>query len=113
AGRVDPVTTLVEILRQDISHLLPIRYDRMRAPPATFLRGAAGIMAADLAHTPASGLWVQACGDCHLHNFGTFSTNEGTPVFDINHFDETLAAPFQWELKRLATSFVLEAKTCG
>jgi uncharacterized protein (DUF2252 family) len=113
AGRADPVTALTESLRQNISHLLPIRYDRMNASPATFLRGAAGIMAADLAHTPVSGLWVQACGDCHLHNFGTFATPEGTPVFDINDFDETLPAPFEWDLKRLTTSFVLEAKTRG
>jgi uncharacterized protein (DUF2252 family) len=113
ADRADPVTALTESLRQHISHLLPIRYDRMSASPATFLRGAAGIMAADLAHTPASGLWVQACGDCHLHNFGTFATPEGTPIFDINDFDETLPAPFEWDLKRLATSFVLEAKTRG
>src|ERR1700689_3683217 len=113
AERGDPVTALVESLRQDISSLLPIRYDRMSASPATFLRGAAGIMAADLANTPARGLLVQACGDCHLHNFGTFSTPEGTPVFDINDFDETLPAPFEWDLKRLATSFVLEAKTRG
>jgi uncharacterized protein (DUF2252 family) len=112
-NRPDPVTALTESLRQDISHLLPIRYDRMSASPATFLRGAASIMAADLVHTPTSGLWVQACGDCHLHNFGTFATPEGTPVFDINDFDETLPAPFEWDLKRLATSFVLEAKTRG
>lgn len=113
ADRADPVTALAESLRQHISHLLPIRYDRMSASPAAFLRGAAGIMAADLAHTPASGLWVQACGDCHLHNFGTFPTQDGTPIFDINDFDETLPAPFEWDLKRLATSFVLEAKTRG
>jgi len=113
ADRADPVTALAESLRQNISHLLPIRYDRMSASPATFLRGAAGIMAADLADTPTSGLWVQACGDCHLHNFGTFATPEGTPIFDINDFDETLPAPFEWDLKRLATSFVLEAKTRG
>jgi uncharacterized protein (DUF2252 family) len=113
ANRADPVTALVESLRQNISHLLPIRYDRMSASPATFLRGAASIMAADLAHTPTSGLWVQACGDCHLHNFGTFATPEGTPIFDINDFDETLPAPFEWDLKRLATSFVLEAKSRG
>jgi uncharacterized protein (DUF2252 family) len=113
SDRADPVTALTEALRQNISHLLPIRYDRMSASPATFLRGAASIMAADLAHTPASGLWVQTCGDCHLHNFGTFATPEGTPVFDINDFDETLPAPFEWDLKRLATSFVLEAKTRG
>jgi uncharacterized protein (DUF2252 family) len=111
--RADPVTAMVESLRQNISHLLPIRYDRMSASPATFLRGAASIMAADLATTPTSGLWVQACGDCHLHNFGTFATPEGTPIFDINDFDETLPAPFEWDLKRLATSFVLEAKTRG
>lgn len=108
--RADPVTALDEYLRQDISHLLPIRYGRMSTSPATFLRGAASIMAADLLHTPVSGLWVQACGDCHLHNFGTFATPEGTPIFDINDFDETLPAPFEWDLKRLATSFVLEAK---
>ena len=58
-------------------------------------------------------LWVQACGDCHLHNFGTFATPEGTPIFDINDFDETLPAPFEWDLKRLATSFMLEAKSRG
>src|SRR3984957_6640245 len=93
ADRADPVTSLVESLRQDISHLLPIRYDRMSASPATFLRGAAAIMAADLAHTPASGLWVQACGDCHLHNFGTFATPEGTPIFGINDLAEPFPAP--------------------
>jgi uncharacterized protein (DUF2252 family) len=113
ANRADPVTALAESLRQNISHLLPIRYDRMSASPATFLRGAASIMAADLSHTPSSGLWVQACGDCHLHNFGTFATPEGTPIFDINDFDETLPAPFEWDLKRLATSFVLEARSRG
>jgi uncharacterized protein (DUF2252 family) len=113
ADRPDPVTSLIDSLRQSISHLLPIRFERMSASPASFLRGAAGIMAADLMHTPASGLWVQACGDCHLHNFGTFSTPEGTPIFDINDFDETLPAPFEWDLKRLAASFVLEAKSRG
>ena len=108
--RPDPVAALAEALRHDISHLLPIRYERMSVSPATFLRGAAMLMAADLARTPAAGPWVQACGDCHLHNFGTFATLEGTPVFDINDFDETLPAPFEWDLKRLATSFVLEVE---
>jgi uncharacterized protein (DUF2252 family) len=108
--RPDPVAALREALRHDISHLLPIRYERMSVSPATFLRGAAMLMAADLARTPATGPWVQACGDCHLHNFGTFATPEGTPVFDINDFDETLPAPFEWDLKRLATSFVLEVQ---
>ncbi len=113
AERADPVTVLTEALRQNISYLLPIRYDRMSASPAMFLRGADSIMAADLTHTPASGLWVQACGDCHLHNFGAFATHEGMPAFDINDFDETLPAPFEWDLKRLATSFAVEAKTRG
>ena len=113
ADRADPVTALAESLRQNISHLLPIRYDRMSASPATFLRGAASLMAADLANTPSSGLWVHACGDCHLHNFGVFATPEGTPIFDISDFDETLPAPFEWDLKRLAASFALEARSRG
>ena len=109
ADRADPVTALADHLRHGLSHLLPIRYERMAASPASFLRGAACLMAADLAHTPASGLWVQACGDCHLHNFGVFATPDGAPIFDVTDFDETLPAPFEWDLKRLATSFVLEA----
>ena len=113
ADRPDPVTVLAVSFRHHIACLLPLRYERMSLSPAGFLRGAAGIMAADLARTPASGLWVQACGDCHLHNFGTLATPEGTPVFDVNDFDETLPAPFEWDVKRLATSFVVEAKTRG
>ncbi|HEY4173189.1 MAG TPA: DUF2252 domain-containing protein, partial [Rhodopila sp.] len=69
------------------------------------------IMAADLADTPMTGLWVQACGDCHLANFGTFASPEGTPVFDVNDFDETLPAPFEWDLKRLAASFAIDAQS--
>ncbi len=111
--RADPVTALTEYLRHAMVHLLPIRYERMSASPAAFLRGAASVMAADLAMTPASGLWVQACGDCHLHNFGVFATPGGAPIFDVNDFDETLPAPFEWDLKRLATSFVLEATSRG
>jgi uncharacterized protein (DUF2252 family) len=112
-NRADPVQTLVETGRHRIARLLPIRYARMRASPFAFLRGAASIMAADLAETPTSGLWVQACGDCHLANFGTFAAPDGTPVFDINDFDETLPAPFEWDVKRLATSFVLDAQSRG
>jgi uncharacterized protein (DUF2252 family) len=85
----------------------------MRAAPLAFLRGAAAVMAADLAATPASGLWVQSCGDCHLNNFGAFASPEGTAVFDVNDFDETLPAPFEWDLKRLATSFALAARARG
>ena len=108
ADREDPVKRLIETDRHRISHLLPIRYDRMRAAPLAFLRGAAAIMAADLAATPASGLWVQACGDCHLNNFGAFASPEGTAVFDVNDFDETLPAPFEWDLKRLAAMHLLQ-----
>ena len=108
-SRRDPIQTLIDSDRHLLAHLLPIRYDRMRASPFTFLRGAAAIMAADLAETPASGLWAQSCGDCHLANFGTFASPEGTPVFDVNDFDETLPAPFEWDLKRLATSFAVDA----
>lgn len=112
-GRRDPIAALNDAFRPNIAHLRPLRWDRMSLSAAGFLRGAASIMAADLAHTPASGLWVQSCGDCHLHNFGTFATPEGTPVFDVTDFDETLPAPFEWDVKRLATSFVVEARTRG
>jgi len=111
--RRDPVQTLIDTGRHRIAKLVPIRYDRMRPSPFTFLRGAAAIMAADLAETPVSGLWVQACGDCHLANFGTFASEEGTPVFDVNDFDETLPAPFEWDVKRLATSFAVDARSRG
>lgn len=107
--RRDPVDILVETGRYRIASLLPIRYDRMRASPFAFYRGAAAIMASDLANTSVTGPHVQSCGDCHLANFGTFASPEGTPVFDINDFDETLPAPFEWDLKRLATSFAVDA----
>ena len=109
AGRRDPVDILLESGRHRIASLLPVLYDRMRASPFAFYRGAAAIMAADLANTPVAGLWVQACGDCHLANFGTFASPEGTPVFDVNDFDETLPAPFEWDIKRLAASFAVDA----
>jgi uncharacterized protein (DUF2252 family) len=108
-ARRDPIDILVESGRHRIASLLPIRYDRMRASPFAFFRGSAAIMAADLADTPAAGLWVQACGDCHLANFGTYASPEGTPVFDVTDFDETLPAPFEWDIKRLATSFAIDA----
>ncbi len=110
-SRRDPVETLIECDRHRVACLLRIRYDRMRASPFAFFRGAAAVMAADLADTPMTGLWVQACGDCHLANFGTFASPEGTPVFDVNDFDETLPAPFEWDIKRLATSFVVDAQS--
>ena len=110
AGRRHPVSILQAQAATRIAHLVPIRNQRMRATPFTFLRGAAAVMAEDLASTPAAGLRVQACGDCHLANFGAYASPEGVPVFDVNDFDETLPAPFEWDLKRLATSLVLAGR---
>ncbi len=110
AERADPVDILIKQGENRIQELLPIRYGRMRADPFAFLRGAAAVMAADLAGTPATGIRMQACGDAHLANFGSYATPEGLPVFDINDFDETLPAPFEWDLKRLATSLVVSGR---
>src|SRR5579862_5253563 len=112
-GRRDPVELLTEQERDRAPELLPIRHERMRASPLAFLRGAAAVMAADLASTPASGLRVQACGDAHLLNFGIYATPERRLVFDVNDFDETLPAPFEWDLKRLAASVVVAARATG
>jgi uncharacterized protein (DUF2252 family) len=111
SNRADPVQLLIETGRDRIADLLPIRYDRMRQSPFAFLRGSAAIMAADLAPGPVSGLTVQACGDCHLANFGIFASPEGKPVLDLNDFDETLPAPFEWDLKRLATSVAVDGRS--
>ncbi len=86
---------------------MPLRYGRMLVSYFTFYRGSAGIMAANLACTPATGIRVHACGDCHLMNFGGFATPERRLIFDINDLDETLPAPWEWDIKRLVTSFVL------
>jgi uncharacterized protein (DUF2252 family) len=96
-----------------VADLIPLRYGRMLVNPFAFLRGSAAVMAYDLAHTPASGIWVQACGDCHLANFGLFATPERNLVFDLNDFDETLPAPFEWDIKRLAASFVVAGRQNG
>ncbi len=109
-NRPDPLSLLKESSRGRISGLIPLRYSRMLQSPFTFYRGAALNMAADLAHTPATGLRVQACGDCHLLNFGLFATPERREIFDINDLDETLPAPWEWDVKRLATSFVLACR---
>ena len=101
---------LVEQGKGRIAELLPVRYARMKTDPFAFLRGAAGIMAADLAAVPSTGLRVQACGDCHLANFGGYASPEGTPVFDVNDFDETLPAPFEWDVKRLAASLAVAGR---
>jgi uncharacterized protein (DUF2252 family) len=112
-GRPDPMQILRASDEGRIPYLVPIRYGRMLASPFAFYRGAAAIMAADLATLPSTGLRVQACGDCHLANFGGFATPERNLLFDINDFDETLPAPWEWDIKRLVTSFVLAARDAG
>lgn len=112
-NRVDPLEILQRSDKGRIERLLPIRYGRMLQSPFTFFRGSAAVMAADLEKTPATGLRVQACGDCHLLNFGGFATPERNILFDINDFDETLPAPWEWDVKRLVTSFVLAARSNG
>jgi uncharacterized protein (DUF2252 family) len=96
-----------------VKKLLPIRFTRMAESAFAFFRGTAVLQAHDLQGTPSAGITVQCCGDCHLMNFGGFATPERALVFDINDFDETLAAPFEWDVKRLATSFVLAARWLG
>jgi uncharacterized protein (DUF2252 family) len=113
ANRADPIAMLKAEDAGRLPPLTPIRYGRMLASPFTFYRGAAGIMAADLAKLPASSIRVQCCGDCHLMNFGGFATPERNIIFDINDFDETLPAPWEWDLKRLAASFVLAGRALG
>ena len=110
AKRRDPIDILEASNKGRVPELVPIRYGRMLASPFTFLRGSAGLMAYDLATTPSTGVRVQACGDCHLLNFGLFATPERNLVFDINDFDETLPAPWEWDLKRLAVSFAVAAR---
>ena len=112
-NRPDPIEALKASDRGRLPALLPIRYARMRRSPFTFLRGAAALMAADLASTPVTGIRVQACGDCHVANFGGFGTPERKLVFDINDFDETLPAPWEWDVKRLAASIVLATRSAG
>ncbi|MDB5388481.1 MAG: hypothetical protein JWM11_4127 [Planctomycetaceae bacterium] len=109
-GPRDPVS-LIEISNGDrVEHLLPVRFGRMSDSAFAFFRGAAIVQAHDLKGTPSSGIIVQCCGDCHLMNFGGFATPERNHVFDINDFDETFPAPFEWDLKRLAASFAIAAR---
>jgi uncharacterized protein (DUF2252 family) len=110
ADRADPVVLLEDQARTRLPELVPIRYGRMLVSPFTFYRGAAKIMAHDLAGTPRSGLNVQCCGDAHLSNFGVFASPERQLVFDINDFDETLPGPWEWDVKRLAASMLIAAR---
>jgi uncharacterized protein (DUF2252 family) len=108
--REDPVAILQEQAESRVPELVPIRYGRMLVSPFTFYRGAAAIMAADLAQTPDSGLRVQLCGDAHLSNFGVFASPEREMLFDINDFDETLPGPWEWDVKRLAASMCVAGR---
>jgi len=108
--RRDPVEVVSESNVGRVQDLVPIRFGRMSTSPFAFYRGAAALMAADLATTATSGIRVQACGDAHLMNFGGFATPERNVIFDINDLDETLPAPFEWDLKRLAASVVIAAQ---
>jgi uncharacterized protein (DUF2252 family) len=103
-NRPDPIATLIASDEGRLPELVPIRHGRMLTSPFAYLRGAAAAMAWDLAHAPSTGLRVQACGDCHLLNFGVFASPERELIFDINDFDETLPAPWEWDLKRLVAS---------
>jgi uncharacterized protein (DUF2252 family) len=109
----DPLALLEESSRDRVETLLPIRYTRMSESAFAFFRGSAILQAHDLEGTPTAGITVQCCGDCHLMNFGGFATPERVLVFDINDLDEALPGPFEWDLKRLATSFVLAARWLG
>ena len=109
-NRHDPIELLSASNEGRMPELVPIRFGRMLQSPFAFYRGAAALMAADLAFTPQSGLRVQVCGDAHLMNFGGFATPERNVVFDINDFDETMPGPWEWDLKRLVTSVAIAGR---
>jgi uncharacterized protein (DUF2252 family) len=113
ADRAEPFDLLSEQETTRVPELVPIRHERMRVSPFAFYRGAAVVMAADLASGSSSGLRVQCCGDAHLSNFGGFSAPDRRTVFDINDFDETSKAPFEWDVKRLAASFEIATRARG
>jgi uncharacterized protein (DUF2252 family) len=113
ADRRDPVELLEEQAATRVPELVPIRYGRMLASPFAFFRGAAALMAADLAESPRTRLHTQLCGDAHLSNFGVFAAPDRRLVFGLNDFDETLPGPFEWDLKRLAASFAVAGRDLG
>jgi uncharacterized protein (DUF2252 family) len=112
-GRRHPVDLLEDQNTNREPDLVPVRHGRMMVSPFTFYRGAARVMAEDLKDTPTAGLSVQLCGDAHLSNFGVFGSPERRLVFDLNDFDETLPGPFEWDVKRMAASFVVAARNNG
>jgi uncharacterized protein (DUF2252 family) len=111
--RADPVEILAAQIPSRLPELIPLRHERMLATPFTFFRGAAAVMAADLAHSPTTGLTVQLCGDAHLSNFGIFASPERRLVFDVNDFDETFPGPWEWDVKRLVASLVVAGRHNG
>jgi uncharacterized protein (DUF2252 family) len=113
AGRRDPVEILEEQAKTREPDLVPIRYGRMLVSPFTFYRGAAALMAADIADSPRTGLRTQLCGDAHLSNFGAFAAPDRRLIFGVNDFDETLPGPFEWDVKRLVASFVVAGRELG
>jgi uncharacterized protein (DUF2252 family) len=113
SGRPDPVAVLESQDRDRVPELVPVRHARMAVSPFTFYRGAAAIMAGDLAGTPVSGVTVQLCGDAHMSNFGLFGTPERRMLFDVNDFDETYPGPWEWDVKRLAASFEVGGRDRG
>src|SRR3982751_4078540 len=113
SGRESPVAIIKRQNKTRVPDLVPIRHGRMGASAFTFYRGGAGIMAADLAAGPRTGLTVQLCGDAHLSNFGIFAAPDRRLIFDINDFDETHPGPFEWDVKRLAASFEIGGRDLG
>src|SRR5664280_2047301 len=113
ADRTDSLEILALQAVTRVPDLVPIRYGRMAAPPFAFFRGAAAVMASDLACDEHSHLDVQLCGDAHLVNFGGFASPERDMIFDVNDFDETIPGPFEWDLKRLAASIEVAARSRG
>ncbi|MCX3061811.1 DUF2252 domain-containing protein [Streptomyces sp. GXMU-J5] len=113
AGRPDALTAVEESNRGRLDELTPIRVGRMAATPFAFLRGSAGLMAHDLVHTPVTGIAAQLCGDAHAANFGLYGDARGGLVIDLNDFDETAYGPWEWDVKRLATSLVLAGREAG
>jgi uncharacterized protein (DUF2252 family) len=111
--RADPLQLLTNSLRGRVPALIPIKADRMAASPFGFFRGAVPIMACDLSLGPNTGIFTQLCGDAHVRNLGAFAAPDGRLVFDINDFDETIPGPFEWDVKRMATSFILAGSEAG
>jgi uncharacterized protein (DUF2252 family) len=112
-NRPDPLLMLEQINKQRLRELVPIKMGRMAASPFGFLRGAAPLMAHDLSEWPTTGLHVQMCGDAHVGNLGAFAAPDGHLVFDLNDFDESMPGPWEWDVKRLATSLVLAGRVAG